>query len=141
MPITTRARGKVPEPRTETQVTSNTTDLDSAGDWPPNSPSPDETSGSEYTLTSTSRTAKTHKRKQSSISICNASDPAAVKRFDEWQSRLKALMADAKKDGIDIYDEVHSVSEVVEQSLAIVESVDEYKKAEGNVGKDVKVHW
>lgn len=48
-------------------------------------------------------------------------------------------MADAKKDGIDIYDEVHSVSEVVEQSLAIVESVDEYKKAEGNAGKDVKV--
>lgn len=141
MPITTRARGKVPEPRTETQVTSNTTDLGSASDLPPNSPSPDETSGSEYTPTSTSRTAKTHKRKQSSISICNVSDPAAVKCLNEWQSRLKALMADAKRDGIDIYYEVHSVSVVVAQSLAIVDSVDEYKKAEANVGKDVKVQW
>ncbi|KDQ22306.1 hypothetical protein PLEOSDRAFT_1086990 [Pleurotus ostreatus PC15] len=46
---------------------------------------------------------------------------------------------EAKAEGIDGYDEVQSVIVAAAESLAIVESVDEYKKKAENAQKDVKV--
>ena len=48
-------------------------------------------------------------------------------------------IAEAKEEGVDGHDEVQSVTIAAAESLAIVESVDEYKKRAENAQKYVKV--
>lgn len=145
MPTTTRNQAKVLSPHVEAPVISNTDDPSPDPDTnvPPDSPSPAD-SDEDDPAQPTTRKEKGHKRSQSSISICNVSDQKVVTYFGGWQARLEALFEEAKQHGIDIYAEVRSVAEAAERSFAIVKSVKEYKKKDGNAQRNIKAsyfHW
>ncbi|KAF4581332.1 hypothetical protein EYR40_002920 [Pleurotus pulmonarius] len=143
MPVTTRNQAKASNvnPRVETPVFSNANDSDTntSDHAPPDSPTPEDVVDDDDPPQPTTHKEKGHKRSQSSISICNVSDPSVVQYFHGWQARMDALIEEAKQHGIDIYDEVRLVTEVAERSFAIVKSVEEYKKKNGNAQRDIKV--
>ncbi|KAJ8701503.1 hypothetical protein PTI98_000271 [Pleurotus ostreatus] len=152
MPIKTRRHKRAeaqanldtPEPTADPSADSSPEDYDDDND-PDYSPGSEADSGTDITPASRSaaagrpsRAGKGHRRNWSSTSICNESNPVIITRFNSWKSRLRSLIAEAKAEGIDGYDEVQSVTVAAAESLAIVESVDEYKKKAENAQKDVK---
>ncbi|KAG9218222.1 hypothetical protein CCMSSC00406_0005903 [Pleurotus cornucopiae] len=153
MPIQTRGHKKAeaqanldtPDPTPDPSTDSSPEDYDDDDD-PDYSPGSEADSGTDNTPASRStaagkpsRAGKGHRRNWSSTSICNESNPVIITRFNSWKSRLRSLIAEAEEEGIDGYDEVQSVAVAAAESLAIVESVDEYKKKAENSHRDVKV--
>ncbi|KAF4563873.1 hypothetical protein EYR36_003117 [Pleurotus pulmonarius] len=147
MPVTTRNQAKASNvnAQVEAPVFSNAndsdTDTDTSDHAPPDSPTPediDDDDDDDFPQPTTPK-EKGHKRNRSSISICNETDPGIVKYFHGWQDRMDALVEEAKQHGINIYEEVRLVTEAVEESFAIVKSVQEYKKKDENAQRDIKV--